>query len=117
MIAINNSYPIIWGNFVKKAVMNRRQVIKLGAAGLVALPLVNFAVAAESGDKVDESSDIAKQLHYKHNSKKAEGYVKGQSCKGCAFYQGEASTKSGGCIVFGGKQVAAKGWCTSFRYG
>ena len=41
-------------------------------------------------------------------------YAPGQSCAGCALYQGAAGSASGPCPIYGGKLVAAKGWCDVF---
>ena len=94
---------------------SRRSVIRL-SAGLAAIPILSrLTQAAESGDKVDESDDLAQQLGYRHDASQAEGHKAGQACQGCAFFQGDANADWGGCIVFGGRQVNAQGWCQSFR--
>ncbi len=95
--------------------VKRRQVIKMGMAVCAAIPLARLAKAAESGAKVQESDDLAKQLAYQHDASKAPGRKGDASCKSCAFYQGKGDAEWGGCIVFGGKQVNAKGWCQSYR--
>lgn len=95
---------------------SRRAVIRLGTLGLASIPVVSqLARAAESGEKVDESSQQAQELNYHHDASEAEGRGEGETCQGCAFYQGAADAEWGGCIVFGGKQVNANGWCSSFR--
>ena len=94
---------------------NRRSLLRLGT-GIAAMPLVSsLAQSAESDDKVNESDDLAKQLGYRHDASQAQGRGEGQLCQGCAFFQGGANAEWGGCIVFGGRQVNAKGWCQSFR--
>jgi hypothetical protein len=40
-------------------------------------------------------------------------YVKGNACSNCQLYQG-AAAPWGGCPIFAGKQVAAKGWCSAW---
>jgi hypothetical protein len=37
-----------------------------------------------------------------------------QLCNNCALYQGDAESEAGGCGIFPGKQVAAKGWCVAW---
>ena len=90
---------------------------QLSALGVAVLPLgASVATsAAESGDKVEENDSVAQQLGYRHDASKADGRGDGQFCKACSFFQGDAAADWGGCIVFGGRQVNAKGWCTSFR--
>lgn len=45
---------------------------------------------------------------------KFKNYVSGSACSNCALYQGKAGDVAGGCPLFVGKNVAAKGWCTSW---
>jgi hypothetical protein len=67
---------------------------------------------------VDEKDPQAVGLNYKADATKvdkakAPKYAAGQNCGNCALYQG-GSAASGGCPLFAGKQVAAKGWCTAW---
>jgi hypothetical protein len=67
---------------------------------------------------VDEKDPQAAGVGYKADSTKvdkakAPKYAAGQQCSNCALYQG-GSAASGGCPIFAGKQVAAKGWCTAY---
>jgi hypothetical protein len=45
---------------------------------------------------------------------KFKNHVSGSACSNCALYQGKAGDVAGGCPLFTGKHVAAKGWCTSW---
>ena len=36
------------------------------------------------------------------------------SCANCSLFQGKATDAYGGCTLFGDKQVAARGWCSSY---
>ena len=45
---------------------------------------------------------------------KFKNHVSGSACSNCALYQGKAGDVAGGCPLFVGKHVAAKGWCTSW---
>ena len=45
---------------------------------------------------------------------KFKNYVPGSACANCVLYQGKAGDVAGGCPLFAGKNVAAKGWCTSW---
>jgi hypothetical protein len=41
-------------------------------------------------------------------------YQAGQECSNCSLYQGSAGASSGGCVLFGAKQVARHGWCNAY---
>lgn len=45
---------------------------------------------------------------------KYKTYVAGSHCANCALFQGQASDTEGGCPLFPGKHVAAKGWCSAW---
>lgn len=45
---------------------------------------------------------------------KFKNYASGSACVNCVLYQGKAGDIAGGCPLFAGKNVAAKGWCTSW---
>ena len=86
----------------------------LGGAALVAsYGMVQNAMA--EGAMVAESDAQPSALGYKANATKADKakfpkYAAGQQCSACALYQGKAGDASGGCPLFPGKQVSAKGW-------
>ncbi|MBK0392206.1 high-potential iron-sulfur protein [Ramlibacter algicola] len=81
------------------------------------------AVAASNGahaqQKVDPKDPQAAALGYVENTtqadkKKFPKHANDQKCNGCQLYSGAASAKEGPCAVFGGKLVAAEGWCNSW---
>jgi len=45
---------------------------------------------------------------------KYKTYVAGSHCATCALFLGQASDTEGGCPLFPGKHVAAKGWCSAW---
>ena len=45
---------------------------------------------------------------------KYKNFVAGSHCANCALFQGQASDTEGGCPLFPGKHVAAKGWCSAW---
>jgi hypothetical protein len=68
---------------------------------------------------VDEKAIQAVALGYVADSARADKvkfstYAPGRQCSGCALYQGKAGEASGPCLIFAGKQVVAKGWCSSW---
>ena len=81
------------------------------------------AVAAAGGtqaqQKVDPKDPQASALGYvdattKADSQKFPNHTDAQKCDGCQLYSGAASSREGPCAVFGGKLVAANGWCNSW---
>lgn len=77
-----------------------------------------LTAAHAQGAMVSESDAQAKSLGYvadatKTDKAKYPKYAAGQVCSGCALWQGKAA-EAGGCSIFPGKQVAAKGWCSAY---
>ena len=50
----------------------------------------------------------------KVNKAKFPEYLAGQECANCGVYQGKPKDPAGGCLLFRGRQVAAKGWCKTW---
>ena len=76
---------------------------------------VRVAHAAE----VDTGDAVAAALGYVTDASKADKakypqYAAGQDCANCKQYQGNAGNATGGCTIFGGRNVAAKGWCSAW---
>lgn len=124
---------------MKSSNHNRREFLKLGAAGIGFASVAKFfgfsstayaqgAAAPKAGEPalVKESDSLAKSLGYFEDAKKvdvkkwpkragAEGAK--QFCYNCQFYQakGDAKTsKQAPCTIFAGKAVKAQGWCNSW---
>jgi hypothetical protein len=96
---------------------SRRRFIKLTVTGLAAAPLANalFSGSAEAVDMVSESDPAAAALKYKMDATKAADRKDAKAlCSNCNFYTGKPADANGPCAVFGGKLVAAKGWCASW---
>jgi hypothetical protein len=71
------------------------------------------------GAKLDEKDPQAVALGYvtdttRADAKKFAQHTKDQKCSNCQHYQGKAGDAMGGCAIFGGKQVAANGWCSAW---
>lgn len=97
---------------------NRRQFLKsipiVAAAGAV-MSMSDLALAAPM---VAETDPQAAALGYKADSTKVDKakYPKhdnAQDCGNCALYQGGKAAQ-GGCPLFAGKDVSAKGWCSAY---
>jgi len=96
---------------------DRRQFLKLAAAGLAAASLGRFLLperAAAQAQELDPKDPMAVSLGYACDGAKAPGYVAGQTCKNCQLYSGAADAKSGPCTLFPGKLVCSDGWCKAW---
>ncbi|MES2888373.1 MAG: high-potential iron-sulfur protein [Pseudomonadota bacterium] len=68
---------------------------------------------------IDEKDPQAVGLGYVHDAarvdtKKFPKYAAGQVCANCALYQGKPTDPAAGCVLFAGKNVAGKGWCSAW---
>ena len=78
-----------------------------------------FGLGAQAQTKLDEKDPQAMGLGYvadatKTDAKKFPKYVVGQDCSNCVLFQGKPTDASGGCPLFGAKQVSGKGWCSAW---
>ncbi len=99
------------------SVPNTRRVFMLQS--IVGAAAIGAAVQAQAQSMVAETDPQAAGLGYKADATKVDKakqpkYAAGQVCSNCALYQGVANSKAGGCPLFAGKQVAAKGWCNAW---
>ncbi|WP_080970874.1 high-potential iron-sulfur protein [Burkholderia cepacia] len=90
-------------------------ITSAGIASGLALSRVAFADAA----KVSEADSTAVALGYladatRVNKAKYSKYAAGEDCRNCTLYQGKPNDPFAPCPIFGGKQVAAKGWCSAY---
>jgi hypothetical protein len=98
----------------------RRIVLKsisvVTAVTAAGIPISAFAAL----QKVSESDPQAVSLGYKDDTTKVDqakfsNHTKSQVCSGCQFFdQTKMSGQVGPCSIFGGKGVAAKGWCSAY---
>jgi len=91
-------------------------ITSIGVASTLALSRQAFADAP----KVAESDPTAQALGYKLDATKVDKakfakYVPGEDCSNCSFYQGKPTDAFAPCPMFGGKQVAGKGWCSAYN--
>ena len=94
---------------------SRRRFLKLSAAGLAGIPASRVALA-QTAQKVDETSEAAKALDYHSNASRVTNpkRKKDEFCHNCQFFQGKPSDAWAPCLVLGAKEVANKGWCTTW---
>lgn len=88
------------------------QTVPLAACSLL-------AARTAHAQSVSETDAQAAALGYKADTTKVDAakwpkHAAGQSCAGCALYQGKAGDAEGPCPLFPGKKVAAKGWCSAW---
>ena len=92
---------------------SRRDFLRQAGAGtaLVAMSAVlapRISTAAGDLPKLDPGDAQASALEYTHESS-----MEGKHCSNCHLWQG-GNEAWGGCAIFPGKAVSAKGWCKSW---
>ena len=100
----------------KRKRLNRREIVKGGAATMTAIPvLALLGEQAWSGERISESHPTAVALGYVHDGEKVDvsqnpTYRADQRCDNCVQY---AATNGGWgtCNIFPGFEVAGPGWC------
>ena len=110
-------------------ILSRRDCLKRGLSSLVTLPLGFVAastsvLAAENpATRVSESEPTAQALGYVHDAaqaditkfpKRAGASGAQQFCSNCNFFQADAQTEWGPCVMFGNKLVRGQGWCNGW---
>jgi hypothetical protein len=96
------------------ASISRRQLIQWA-------PLLGTGLAqAQSQPLLQESDDEAKAVDYRADASKVDKakspkYAPGQTCANCSLYAPDGNRPSGGCGLFYGKDVLAKGWCNAWE--
>lgn len=99
--------------------LSRRRALGALVGGVAAIPLLAVSGAVKAAEHVDEASPAAQGLKYKHDATTAERADKAgvaaadQTCGNCQFIQA-AEGEWRGCLLFPGKDVSEKGWCTGW---
>jgi hypothetical protein len=90
----------------EKFCLNRRMLLQ----GVAAIPLVSLLghPGRAEAEMLSLDDPIAKNFKYTDKSTTA-----GQTCANCKLYTG-GSAPTGGCPLFGAKQVVAEGWCNAW---
>lgn len=96
---------------------SRRAFVMTVVAGGSALAALG--ASAQAAPVLSESDPQAVGLGYKADNTKVDAakypqHAAGQMCSGCNFFQGKPTDAMAPCQLFGGKQVAGKGWCTAY---
>ncbi len=100
------------------AVTPSRRTFFVHSIACAATVAFSATTQAQTQAAVAENDPQAMALGYKADGTKTDpkrypNYAAGQSCAGCALFQGKATDSAGACAVFGGKWVAGKGWCSA----
>jgi hypothetical protein len=96
------------------ALLSRRRLIQIA-------PLLGAGlVQAQSQQLLQEDDDEAKATGYRADAVKVDKgkfpkYAPGQTCANCSLYAPDGDKPSGGCALFYGKDVLAKGWCNAWE--
>lgn len=102
---------------------SRREFFKrsLGVVATVSVAQLVAQRVAYAADMphVDENSAQAVGLGYKHDAAQVDKakyamFKDGSHCATCVLYQGTPDAEWGGCGMFAGQAVAAKGWCLAY---
>ena len=96
----------------------RRHFIRLAALSGAAALSYRQAGAADA-PVLDEKDPQAVALGYVSDAARVDKakypkYAAGQACSNCQLYQAKTAVPMAPCALFGGKQVAAKGWCSAY---
>lgn len=96
---------------------SRRRLLKRLALGAsittAALARAPQARAAEL-PLLSPTAPEAKAVHYAEDASKEKRAPKGATCASCGLYQGANGSSQGPCQLFPGRDVKAKGWCSSW---
>lgn len=100
--------------------MTTRRTFLLCWVPVVGAALSGKLLASPPADALDEHDAKAESLGYRHDASQVDkarfpSYTPGQTCDTCQVYQSDASSEWGGCPVFPGKRVNAKGWCSAYQ--
>lgn len=97
--------------------LSRRHLLQRFVLGVPAAAIaLTRARAAHAADLplLSPGAPDAKKLHYAEDASQDKRAPKGASCANCALYQGAAGSAHGPCQLFPGRDVKAKGWCSSW---
>jgi hypothetical protein len=86
-------------------------------------PTGQAPAAAEEMPKLDENSQTAQALGYKHDASRVDATQfpsrgdadsANELCKNCVQFQAPPDQQWGPCTIFPGKLVNADGWCSAY---
>jgi hypothetical protein len=92
--------------------LSRRLLLKCATVVLTLAPLA--ARVASAAALISPDAAEAKAVNYTEDASSAKAAQAGNTCANCALYQGSYGSTQGPCQIFPGKEVKAKGWCSSW---
>ena len=102
----------------------RRELLRGTLTATAALPLAGIPLVLRADNhRVSEDDPSAKALGYKHDAtavdtakypRRAGPEGAKQFCDNCKLYSAGSEEGWGGCSIFPGKEVNAKGWCNAW---
>ncbi|MEO8123194.1 MAG: high-potential iron-sulfur protein [Burkholderiales bacterium] len=97
---------------------SRRDFIRIVPLAGAALLTSRTSFGADA-PKLELKDAQAVALGYVPDATKADkakftNYAAGHECGNCHQFQGKAGDAFGPCLIFGGKQVSSKGWCSAW---
>ncbi|WP_427307253.1 high-potential iron-sulfur protein [Cupriavidus sp. H39] len=103
----------------------RRQFLgylPLALTGSIAAAATLGSRPARAAAMLGEQEPQALKVGYMADSSRVDprkypAHKPSQTCANCQLYQGDEGSAAGGCALFGGKDVAAKGWCSAWEQG
>jgi hypothetical protein len=96
---------------------SRRRLLKRLALGVSMTTVVlarSLQARAAELPLLSPGAPEAKAVHYAEDASQSKRAPKGASCANCGLYQGATGSTQGACQLFPGKDVKAKGWCSSW---
>jgi hypothetical protein len=108
------------GSGDRSAALSRRAFLVRSAGFGSALMLVPLArVARADSEKLSVTDPAARAVGYTEAAAQVDksrypSWSASQNCGNCSLFQGKSGDAWGGCTLFGTKQVAAAGWCSSY---
>lgn len=98
--------------------LTRRVFVKTAGvfAALGAASLDTQQARADEAERLDEGSDMASALNYKHDAQTVDAAMRASDryCYNCALFAGSRDDAWAGCSIFPGKAVAGRGWCSAW---
>ena len=101
---------------------SRRRFLRNTLVGAAAIPAATMGFnrhALAQDNRLTEDDPTAQALGYKHDAAEASGnplFKEGSNCANCALYT-DTGGEWGPCAAFGGREVAAAGWCSAWVQG
>jgi len=101
----------------RPCIRGRRRFIRLATAGLAApAATVLFIRKAEAVELMSESDPKAVAVKYKMDATKSPDRKDPAAvCDNCNLFTAKPGEATGACVIFDGRLVTAKGWCTSWE--